>query len=111
MSGLGAKIVAARAGGELAPRAGGGGGTSLPGKVLTRLEPHAIERLAARLRSGCAIISATNGKTTTAAMAASVLERHGIALVHNRAGANMAGGVASTLLDAAGSGGGIDGEL
>jgi UDP-N-acetylmuramyl tripeptide synthase len=111
MSVLDAKIIAARAVGELARRAGRGGGTSLPGKVLTRLEPHAIERLASRLRDGCAIVSATNGKTTTAAMAASVLERHGIALVHNRAGANMAGGVASTLLTAARRGGGIDGEL
>jgi UDP-N-acetylmuramyl tripeptide synthase len=94
MSALDAKILAARAVGQLARRAGRGGGTSLPGKVLTRLEPRAIERLAARLPQGCAIISATNGKTTTAAMAASVLERAGIELVHNRAGANMAGGVA-----------------
>ena len=50
---------------------------------------------------GSVVISATNGKTTTAAMTASVLERAGIPLVHNRAGANMAGGVASTLLVAA----------
>ena len=73
MSALGAKIVAARAVGELARRAGRGGGTSLPGKVLIRLEPHAIAELSARLRRGCAVISATNGKTTTAAMAASIL--------------------------------------
>jgi lipid II isoglutaminyl synthase (glutamine-hydrolysing) len=111
MSALDAKIFAARAVGELARRAGRGGGTSLPGKLLTRLDPHAIQQLAARLRSGCAIISATNGKTTTAAMAASILERAGITLVHNRAGANMAGGVASTLLDAARRGGSINGEL
>ena len=41
------------------------------------------------------MISATNGKTTTAAMVASILERTGARLVHNRAGANMAGGIAS----------------
>ena len=111
MSALGAKILAARAVGELARRAGRGGGTSLPGKVLTRLEPHAIERLAARLPDGSAIISATNGKTTTAAMAASVLERSGIPLVSNRTGANMAGGVASTLLAAARRRGAIAGRL
>ncbi len=105
------KILAARAVGDLARRAGRGGGTSLPGKVLMRLEPHAIGELAARLPSGSVVISATNGKTTTAAMAASVLERAGIALVHNRAGANMAGGVASTLLAASRRGGTIDGEL
>jgi lipid II isoglutaminyl synthase (glutamine-hydrolysing) len=111
MTALGAKIVAARAVGELARRAGRGGGTSLPGKVLMRLEPNAISELAARLAQGSVVISATNGKTTTAAMAASVLEHAGISLVHNRAGANMAGGVASTLLAAARAGRRIEGEL
>jgi UDP-N-acetylmuramyl tripeptide synthase len=57
------------------------------------------------------VISATNGKTTTAAMVASVLARAGVSVVHNRAGANMAGGVASTLLAAARGGGRIDGEM
>jgi lipid II isoglutaminyl synthase (glutamine-hydrolysing) len=111
MSAMRAKILAARAVGELARRAGRGGGTSLPGKVLMRLEPHAIAELGARLSAGSAVLSATNGKTTTAAMAASVLERAGIGLVSNRAGANMAGGVASSLLGAAGRGDQIDGQL
>ena len=71
-----------------------------------RLEP-ARDRASspAACRAGSAVVSATNGKTTTAAMAASMLERAGIALVHNRAGANMAGGLASTLLAAARRGG------
>ena len=107
---LAAKIVAARGVGALARRAGRGGGTSLPGKLLIRMEPHAIGELAARLPRGSAVISATNGKTTTAAMTAAVLQRAGVRLVHNRAGANMAGGVASTLLGAA-HGRGIDGDL
>ena len=111
MTALGAKIAAARAVGELARRAGRGGGTSLPGKVLMRLEPHAIAELSARLTRGSVLVSATNGKTTTAAMTASILERAGVSLVHNRAGANMAGGIASTLLAATRSGGRIDGEL
>jgi UDP-N-acetylmuramyl tripeptide synthase len=93
------KVAAARAAGAVSRRAGRGG-TSLPGKLLMRLEPHAIGRLAARLPHGSAVISATNGKTTTAAMVASILERGGTRLVHNRAGANMAGGVASALLRA-----------
>ncbi len=108
---LAPKLAAARAVGALARRAGRGGGTSLPGKVLMRLEPHAIAALAERLARGSVVISATNGKTTTAAMTASILEAAGISLVHNRAGANMAGGVASTLLAAARPRGGIDGEL
>jgi UDP-N-acetylmuramyl tripeptide synthase len=95
---LDVKVAAARAAGVLSRRAGRGG-TSLPGKVLMRLDPHAIARLAARLERGSAVISATNGKTTTAAMAAEILERAGARLVHNRAGANMAGGVATALMD------------
>ena len=98
---LGPKVAAAKAVGTLVRAAGRGGGTSLPGKVLTRLEPHAIGLLSQRLAHGSAVISATNGKTTTAAMTASVLERTGETLVHNRAGANMAGGVASALAAAA----------
>ena len=102
---LAPKLVAAKAVGTLARRAGRGGGTSLPGKVLTRLEPHAIGLLAGRLKHGSVVISATNGKTTTAAMVAAVLERTGARLVHNRAGANMAGGVASALAAASRRGG------
>ena len=79
-------------------RLGRRGGTSFPGKVLLRIDPGAIGGLAERLPGGCAVISATNGKTTTAAMAASILEGGGTELLHNRSGANMAGGIAGTLL-------------
>jgi lipid II isoglutaminyl synthase (glutamine-hydrolysing) len=107
---LGSKVMVARVAGGVSRAAGRGGGTSLPGKVLTRLDPHAIGKLARRLPQGSVVLSATNGKTTTAAMVAAVLERCGTRLVHNRAGANMAGGIASTLLDAARRDG-IDGDL
>jgi UDP-N-acetylmuramyl tripeptide synthase len=79
---------------------GRGGGTSLPGKVLLRMQDDAIARLARTLPQGAVVISATNGKTTTASLLAGVLKRSSIATVHNRAGANMAGGVATALLDA-----------
>jgi UDP-N-acetylmuramyl tripeptide synthase len=104
------KLALARAAGALS-RLRGGEATSVPGKVLLRLEPRAIAALGARLRRGSVLISATNGKTTTAALAASILEREGVPLVHNRAGANMAGGIASTLLAATRPRGSIDGEL
>jgi lipid II isoglutaminyl synthase (glutamine-hydrolysing) len=105
-------VAAAKAAAALSRAAGRGGGTSLPGKVLTRLEPQAIGLLAGRLREGSVVLSATNGKTTTAAMIAAVLERRGTRLVHNRAGANMVGGVASALAAAARGGGRrLDGDL
>ena len=107
---LGAKLAIARGAGALS-RLRGTGATSLPGKVLMRIEPGAIGRLGGRLKEGSVVISATNGKTTTAAMAAGILGGQGLALVHNRAGANMAGGIATTLLDASRPRGGIAGEL
>jgi len=107
---LGPKLALARAVGVLSRRRGGGA-TSAPGKLLLALEPDALGLLASRLRRGSVLISATNGKTTTATMAAAILQRHGVELVHNRAGANMAGGIASTLLSAARPRGGVVGEL
>jgi UDP-N-acetylmuramyl tripeptide synthase len=107
---LAPKIALARAVGSVSRRSGRGG-TSLPGKLLMRLDAGALGQLARRLPRGSVLISATNGKTTTAAMAARILEQAGIRLVHNRAGANMGGGITSTLLSAARSRGRIAGEL
>jgi UDP-N-acetylmuramyl tripeptide synthase len=107
---LAPKLALARAAGALS-RLRGGGATSAPGKLLLALEPDALGALASRLERGSTLVSATNGKTTTAAMAASILERSGIELVHNHTGANMAGGIASTLLSAARPGGRIAGEM
>ncbi|MGO9247127.1 MAG: MurT ligase domain-containing protein [Solirubrobacteraceae bacterium] len=107
---LAPKLVLARALGVLSRRRGGGA-TSAPGKLLLALEPDALGMLASRLKRGSVLVSATNGKTTTAAMAASILRRDGVKLVHNQAGANMAGGIVSTLLSAAAPRGRIAGEL
>jgi UDP-N-acetylmuramyl tripeptide synthase len=104
------KLALARAVGALS-RLGGGGGTSAPGKVLLRLDGAAISELAARLPEGSVLISATNGKTTTATMLAAIMRRAGTSVVHNAAGANMQGGVAAALLGAAGRRGSIAGEL
>jgi lipid II isoglutaminyl synthase (glutamine-hydrolysing) len=94
---LEAEILAARAVGGLSRLAGAGGGTTLPGKLLWKLDPSAVDRLAARLPQGSALVSATNGKTTTAALAAAILGSRA-RLAHNASGANLVSGVASTLL-------------
>ena len=96
---LAVETLAARAAGRLSRLAGAGGGTTLPGKLIWKLDPGAIDALAARLPHGAAVVSATNGKTTTTAMAAEILgDRHRLAW--NRSGANLVSGVASTLLAA-----------
>jgi lipid II isoglutaminyl synthase (glutamine-hydrolysing) len=94
---LAVETTAARAIGAVSRGVGRGGGTTIPGKVLWRVDPGAVDALAARLPQGVALVSATNGKTTTTAMAAEILgaERR---LAWNRAGANLLSGVASALI-------------
>jgi lipid II isoglutaminyl synthase (glutamine-hydrolysing) len=99
---FGTKLALARAIGGASRRSGRGGGTTLPGRVLLRLEPEAIARLGAGLES-TTVVSATNGKTTTAGMIAAILAADGRRPVHNRAGSNMTWGVATALLEQRGS--------
>jgi len=92
----------ARAAGSLSRLAGTGGGTTVPGKLLWKLDPAAVDELARRLPLGSALVSATNGKTTSATMAAGILAGK-LRLAHNSSGANLVSGVASTLLTARGA--------
>src|SRR4051794_7205113 len=96
------KVAVARAVGGLSRRSGRGGGTTLPGRLLVRMEPDAIDRLASRLGRGSVVVSSTNGKTTTAGMIAGILAAAGRRPVHNRAGSNMHWGVATALLEQSG---------
>src|SRR6476661_10223069 len=96
---LAAEVALARLAGRVSRLAGRGGGTTIPGKVLATIDPGAVSTLAARLPLGSAIVSATNGKTTTAAFVAEILSPR-VRLAHNSSGANLVSGVASTLLAA-----------
>ncbi len=97
------KRAAARAIGSASRASGRGGGTTLPGRVLLRLDREAIATMGTSLEDGVTIVSATNGKTTTAGMIAAILEAQGRSPVHNRAGSNMTWGVATALLEQRGS--------
>ncbi|HEY1316105.1 MAG TPA: MurT ligase domain-containing protein [Gaiella sp.] len=99
---LALETSAARIVGRLSRATRRGGGTTLPGKLVWKLDPGALDALAARLPAGLALVSATNGKTTTTAMASSILSP-ARRLAWNRSGANLASGVTSTLLAADGA--------
>jgi UDP-N-acetylmuramyl tripeptide synthase len=99
---LALEIALARAAGGLSRLAGRGGGTTLPGKLLAKVDPGAISELASRLPLGTALLSATNGKTTSAAMAAEILSPR-FRLAHNGSGSNLVSGVASTLIGSKGA--------
>ena len=96
---LALELALARSAGRLSRLAGRGGGTTIPGKILATIDPGSVSTLAARLPRGTAAISATNGKTTTAALVAAIVGKR-VRLAHNGSGANLVSGVASTLIEA-----------
>ena len=74
------------------------GGTSLPGKIALKICPDILSQLSDRFR--IIMITGTNGKTTTSRIAAGMLEKSGIKYIANKSGANLASGIATTLIEA-----------
>ncbi len=91
-------LMTGRAAGFLSRRLGRGGGTTLPGLLAQRIDRSFIPALCSHLERGTLLITGTNGKTTTARMLAHILRSAGWRPIHNRAGANLVEGIASTLV-------------
>jgi UDP-N-acetylmuramyl tripeptide synthase len=77
-----------------------GGGTALPGLVVEKLDPGFMRRTLGQLPRGVAVISGTNGKTTTTKMVTELLESQGLRVFTNRTGSNYSRGVVAALLGA-----------
>ncbi|MCI0777710.1 MAG: hypothetical protein J4N95_05980 [Chloroflexi bacterium] len=63
-----AAISAGRLAGAASRLLGRGGGTAVAGLVANNIDPHLAQHLAAQLAHGSAIVTGTNGKTTTSSM-------------------------------------------
>jgi len=94
-------VIAGKLFGAASRGLGRGGGTALPGVVAQRIEPRLVSRLARQLGGGRALVTGTNGKTTTARMLAEIAVAAGATPVHNRSGSNLMRGIGTTLVEAA----------
>ncbi len=98
--GSGRSLVAAAATvavGEVSRRLGLGSGSVIGGRVGLVIDPGLVSRLAAGRR--CALVSGTNGKTTTTRLLAAALGGPG-AVATSSAGANLPAGLAAALASA-----------
>ncbi|KUM32928.1 Mur ligase family protein [Arthrobacter sp. EPSL27] len=75
-----------------------GGGSALPGLVVEKIDPGFMKRTLSTLPLGVAVVSGTNGKTTTTKMVVELLESQGLKVFTNRTGSNFTRGVAAALL-------------
>ncbi len=87
-------LAAGRATAATSRRLGRGRGATVGGGVALRIDPDALRRLAAGRK--VALVSATNGKSTTSWLLAEALGTAG-AVAYNATGANMAEGLVTTL--------------
>jgi lipid II isoglutaminyl synthase (glutamine-hydrolysing) len=97
---LSAGVAAGRLAGLASRALGRGEGWVIGGKACLAVAPDAGRLLAAGRR--IALVSGTNGKTTTTAMLAAALATRG-EVVTNRTGANVADGVVAALLERRGA--------
>ncbi|MEN3315322.1 MAG: hypothetical protein V7605_1556 [Acidimicrobiaceae bacterium] len=87
-------VMAGRAVSEASRRAGRGQGSAVGGRVTLALDPRALDVLAAG--HDVALVSGTNGKTTTTRLLAAALATKA-PVTTNSAGANLVSGLVSTL--------------
>ena len=88
-------LAAGRSTGWASKVTGRGAGTQISGRVMLAIAPDLLADVARGRR--VAIVSATNGKTTTTRLLAEALRANDTAVVSNHTGANMPAGVAAAL--------------
>ncbi|MHC5611526.1 MAG: MurT ligase domain-containing protein [Nostoc sp.] len=76
-----------------------GAASVLPGAIARRIQPRLLELLSQQVKNGVILIAGTNGKTTTALLLCTILERKGYRIAHNSTGANLENGLMSALLE------------
>jgi UDP-N-acetylmuramyl tripeptide synthase len=93
--------LAARAGGMVATlsrRLGRGSGSVIGGRAILAIDPDALKQLSWGRR--IAVVSGTNGKTTTTSLLSAAVSGHG-PVISNALGANLLPGLAAALAAAA----------
>lgn len=76
------------------------GGSSYPGQLALKLDPHILDTLAKDY--SVVVVTGTNGKTLTTALTVNILKQEFDQVLTNPTGANMAQGIVSTFLQAKG---------
>jgi UDP-N-acetylmuramyl tripeptide synthase len=88
-----------------------GGGTSFPGAVARRIDPLVLRKVAAASKARKAMITGSNGKTTTCRMLAALAQAAGIRVAQNRSGSNLLQGVTSVAVREASLRGRMDAQM
>ncbi|OHB92796.1 MAG: hypothetical protein A2Z57_01265 [Planctomycetes bacterium RIFCSPHIGHO2_12_39_6] len=75
-----------------------GSGYTWPGHVALLVNPNFLKSRRIRFKKGVVLVSGTNGKTTTTKLITHLLEKSGYTVSHNKSGANLLNGIASSII-------------
>lgn len=93
-----AAVLAGKTISSLSRIMGLGAGSTYPGRIMRKIDPQVLAKLANTFVQGSVMVSGTNGKTTTSNMIAHILQKNNRSLTHNKSGANLITGLTTSLL-------------
>lgn len=88
-----------------------GGGSALPGLILSKLAPGTLYRVLRSFPKGLVIVTGSAGKSTTTKMLVNIVREHGVSVFTNPSTANILQGFYSTIIERADWKGKISGEV
>ena len=88
-----------------------GGGSALPGLVLSRVAPGLLEKTLKSFPEGVAVITGSAGKSTTTKMVVAIARSHGLSVFTNPTTANIEQGFYSSIIQFANYRGVIPGDI
>ena len=88
-----------------------GGGSALPGLILSKLAPTILYRVLSEFEQGLVIVTGSAGKSTTTKMLVAIVRAHGVDVFTNPSTANILQGFYSTIIEKSTPGGKIAGDV
>ena len=88
-----------------------GGGSALPGLILSKIAPKLLSKTFASFRDGVIVVTGSAGKSTTTKMLVAIVRAHGIAVFTNPSTANITQGFYSAVIEKSNLLGQIPGDV
>ncbi len=88
-----------------------GGGSALPGLLLSKLAPGLLSRVLVRFPQGLVVVSGSAGKSTTTKMLVAICRAHGLRVFTNPSTANISQGFFSAIVEQSNLRGVIPGDV
>ena len=88
-----------------------GGGSALPGLILSKIAPKLLAKTFASFRDGVIVVTGSAGKSTTTKMLVAIVRAHGIAVFTNPSTANISQGFYSAVIEKSNLLGEIPGDV